>query len=91
VKRVKLARLEAIEANEQTGRLEDRRLGHPIWTPFRVFGGADYRRVLHEMSFPASARYASFGVASAATVELSLRACPPKPRQRAKAGARHIV
>jgi hypothetical protein len=47
VKRVKLARLEAIQADEQTARFEDSAFPHPLGTPLGVIGGPDYRRVFH--------------------------------------------
>jgi hypothetical protein len=47
VKRVKLARLEAIQTDEQAARLEDSAFAHPVGTPLGVIGGLDYRRVIH--------------------------------------------
>jgi hypothetical protein len=51
VQRVELARFEAIQADEQAWRLENRPFSHPVGPPLGVIGGADYFGLRHDLSF----------------------------------------
>jgi hypothetical protein len=46
-----LARFEAIQADEQAWRLENRPFPHPVGPPLGVIGGADYFGLRHNLSF----------------------------------------